>query len=71
MSLRIFHIVFIAASTITAFGFGAWGIAEYRTSAEISDLALAIGSMVVGIALVWYGNKVFKKLKTLRSVRVT
>ena len=71
MSLRVVHIVFIVASTITAFGFGAWGIVEYRVSGEIADLALAIGSIAGGIALIWYGNKFFKKLKTLKSVRVS
>lgn len=71
MSIRIVHIVFIVAATITVFGFGVWGIFEYRASGEIGDLALAIGSVAAGIALVWYGNKFFKKLKTLKSVRIS
>ncbi len=69
MSLRIFHIVFIVLSTITAFGFAAWGLAEYQTTGAMVDLWLAIGAVVVGIALIWYGNKFFKKLKTLKSVK--
>jgi len=71
VSIRIVHIVFIVAATITAFGFGAWAVFEYRASGNFGDLALAIGSVVAGIALVWYGKKFFKKLKTLKSVRVS
>jgi ABC-type uncharacterized transport system permease subunit len=69
MSIRIVHIVFIIASTITAFGFAAWGIVEYQTTSSVADLAMALGSIAVGIALIVYGNKFFKKLKTLKSVR--
>ena len=71
MSLRIVHIVFIVAATLTAFGFGAWGINEYSTSGDGADLAMGIGSIVAGFALIWYGNKFFKKLKTLKSVRAS
>ena len=68
MSLRVFHIVFIVASTIMAFGFAAWGLIQYQTTSGIDDLAMAIGAVAAGLALIWYGNKFFKKLKTLKSV---
>ena len=71
MSLRIVHIIFIIAATLTAFGFGAWGIAEYGLSGESTDMAMGIGSIVVGALLIFYGNRFFKKLKTLKSVNTS
>jgi hypothetical protein len=68
MSLRIVHIIFIVASTLIAFGFGVWAIVEYRNTGAVLDLALGLGSFVGGAALIWYGNKFFKKLKTLKAV---
>ncbi len=63
MSLKAFHIVFIAASTMLAFGFGAWEFHAWRTSAAAWDLGLAIGSTVAGVGLLAYGRYFLKKLK--------
>jgi len=63
MSLKAFHIVFIAASTLLSFGFGAWEFNAWRSTGATVDLALAIGSTVVGIGLLVYGRYFLKKLK--------
>ncbi len=63
MSLKAFHIVFVAASTLLAFGFGAWELKNYFATEEKQSLLLGIFSLVAGVALIWYGKVVLKKLK--------
>ena len=63
MSLKAFHIVFVAASTLLAFGFGAWELQNYFATEEKQSLLLGIFSLLAGIALIWYGKVVLKKLK--------
>ena len=67
MSLKIFHIIFIVVSTLLSFGFAAWAFC-YCVNAQIcSYCVLGAGSMVLGIALIIYGNKFFKKLVHLND----
>ena len=63
MSLKAFHIVFVAASTLLAFGFGAWELQDYFAFGEKQSLVLGVLSLLAGIALIWYGKVVLKKLK--------
>lgn len=63
MSLKAFHIIFIIASTVLAFGFGVWELKSYFAVEEKQSLLLGIFSIVAGIALIWYGKIVLKKLK--------
>jgi len=63
MSLKAFHIIFIIASTVLAFGFGVWELKSYFAVEEKQPLLLGIFSIVAGIALIWYGKIVLKKLK--------
>jgi ABC-type uncharacterized transport system permease subunit len=63
MSLKAFHVVFIAVSILLAFGFAAWEFQAYADSRGNADLAFGIGSALAGIALVVYGRYVLKKLK--------
>ncbi len=63
MSLKAFHIVFVAASTLLAFGVGGWELKAYFDTEEKQALILGIGSLVAGVALIWYGKVVLKKLK--------
>jgi hypothetical protein len=65
MSLKAIHIVFITCSTLLAFGFGAWCYNNYSSTKATADLALAIGSGVVGIGLIVYGKYFLKKLKNI------
>lgn len=68
MSLKTFHLFFIALSTLLAFCFGAWGIQEFVSQDDVSNLVLGAGSIVVGGALVVYGTRVREKLKHLGDV---
>lgn len=63
MSLKAFHIVFIVASVLLAFGFAAWSFSQYFHSREALDLAFGIGSLLAGGGLAAYGKYFLKKLK--------
>ena len=68
MSLKQFHLFFIAVSILTCFGFGAWGVDRYISTQNGSGiLTLAIVSLVLGVALSVYDVKVFQKFKKLEG----
>lgn len=63
MSLKAFHVVFIIASILLAFGFAAWALKNHSTGGQASLLYYGIGSGVAGVGLVGYFAYVLKKLK--------
>jgi hypothetical protein len=63
MSVKAFHIVFIAASILLAFFCGAWLLHEYASSRHTAFLVAAILFLVTGAGLIWYGKSVLRKLK--------
>jgi hypothetical protein len=63
MSLKVFHIVFITASTLLAFGFGGWSLTEYFTQGGLSTAILGFASVAAGLALIWYGRAILKKFR--------
>ena len=64
MSLKAFHIVFVTASTLLAFGFGTWALWQFfGNSRAVTDLVMGITSIVAGVALIVYGKYFLKKLK--------
>jgi hypothetical protein len=65
MSLKAFHLLFVTASAILAFGFGAWGIDAYVSRGEGGNLLLALLGLLFGAGLVVYGIMVRTKLKGL------
>ena len=65
MSLKAFHIVFVIASILLAFGFGVWSYFDYRDQGATADLICAIGSTLAGIILVIYFKAVLRKLKNI------
>jgi hypothetical protein len=56
MSLKGFHIFFIAISVLLCFGVGAWCIHQ-------NNLLAAVGSFASGFGLIGYGVYFLKKLK--------
>ncbi len=69
MSLKTFHLVFIALASILAFGCGMWGLANYSSAAgRWPDLAFALGSAAAGVALLLYGRYVLRKLKNVSNL---
>jgi hypothetical protein len=65
MSLKAFHVVFIAASILLALGFGGWALDQYFASGERPDLWVAAGSFAVGLGLIAYGVYVVRKLRNV------
>lgn len=63
MSLKAFHIVFIAVSTLLAVGYGMWELVRYAESGNVWMLAAGLASFGVGVGLVVYGVRFLKKLK--------
>ncbi|MFL6198374.1 MAG: hypothetical protein ACJ76J_04300 [Thermoanaerobaculia bacterium] len=67
LSLRSFHLFFIAASIVLSAAVGVWGIRSWMDTRATGDLALGAFFFVAGIVLALYGLKVRKKLRDLDS----
>jgi hypothetical protein len=63
MSLKAFHIVFVVASILLAFFFGAWLMHDYFATREVAELVVGILSVLAGIGLICYGKSILRKLK--------
>lgn len=63
MSLKAFHVVFIFASILLAFGFAAWSLMNFSDGGRTGDLIYGVASALAGIGLIGYGIYVLKKLK--------
>jgi glucose uptake protein GlcU len=63
MSLKAFHIVFIALSILMAFFCGVYLLDEYRDTHDAAQLIVGILLIVAGGALIFYGKSVLRKLK--------
>ena len=64
MSLKAFHLVFISASTVLAFGFGGWLLKGYFSpGGPLSDLLFGLLSIAVGVGLTFYERYFLKKTK--------
>jgi hypothetical protein len=63
MSLKAFHIFFIALSVLLTFGFAAWLLQSYATSGDAGTLIAAIASILLGAALTVYARRFLRKLK--------
>ena len=65
MSLRAFHLVFIAVSVALSAFVAAWGLREWRASHSGVALTLAVVFFVSGVALVGYGVHAARKYREL------
>ncbi len=65
MSLRMFHLFFIALSVALAAFFAAWAVGEYRAANEAAYIAVAGLSAMTGAALIWYGRAFQRKTRQL------
>ncbi len=62
MSLKAFHIFFIAVSVLLTFGFGVWGVYYHLTYSNIRYLIMGTASFVIGIVLIIYVINFLHKL---------
>jgi steroid 5-alpha reductase family enzyme len=65
LSLRSFHVFFIAVSVLLSAGVAAWGVRSWRATGSGSDLAFGGMFLGVGIVLALYGVRVRRKLRDL------
>jgi hypothetical protein len=65
MSLKIFHLVFIALSVLMAAVVGGWGVNRYLAGDGASGLALGLGFFVAGALLLVYGVRVVRKFREI------
>ena len=65
MSLRAFHIFFIAVSVLMSLRVGGWGVREFLQQGSRGGLALGVSCFVLGFVLVIYGLRIYRKLQAL------
>jgi hypothetical protein len=65
MSLKAFHLVFIAVSIALSAFVAAWGLREWSATRSGTALALSVVFFASGVALVGYGMHVVRKLRDL------
>ena len=63
MSLKAFHIFFIAVSTVLFVGLGVWATRDFSQSGNWLHLALGVGAFLGSGLLVFYGIWFLRKLK--------
>jgi hypothetical protein len=63
MSLKAFHIVFIAVSVLMCFGFGMWLLDGYGKEENVGQLIEGITALLAGAGLIMYGVRFLRKLK--------
>jgi hypothetical protein len=67
VSLKAFHILFIALSIVLSVGLGTWGIREYMASASGGALALGVVFFVTGFLLLLYGRGFLRKMREIEA----
>jgi hypothetical protein len=65
MSLRFFHILFIALSALMSLVVGIWAIDAYRSDGSATWMALAVLALAGGGLLVVYGTRFLQKTRKL------
>src|SRR5260221_1115449 len=66
MSLRVFHLVFIAVSVALSAFVAAWGVREWRASGSASALGLAVVFFASGVGLIASGVHAGRKFPELQ-----
>ncbi len=65
MSLKAFHIVFIAVSILLGMFVGGWGVRQYLMNESLGALALGILFFASAFVLLAYGLKFIEKVEEL------
>jgi ABC-type Mn2+/Zn2+ transport system permease subunit len=65
MSLRAFHLLFIALSVVLTAFFAAWAGVQYRVFQDPAFAVAGVGSLAAGVGLVVYGTKFQRKTRHL------
>jgi hypothetical protein len=65
MSLRAFHLLFIALSVVLSAFVATWATGQYQSRHEIQYIVTSVGSGLLGAALAVYGAKFQRKTRSL------
>ena len=65
MSLKAFHIIFVALATVLSMCFGLWVLRQHSDAPSVGLLAVAVGSMAFAAILIVYGVWFLRKLKAV------
>jgi thiol:disulfide interchange protein len=65
MSLKAFHLLFIALSVVLTAFFGAWAIGQYQSAHEVGYAVTGIVSLASGVGLALYGAAFQRKTRNL------
>lgn len=68
MSLKAFHVFFVAVCLVLLLGCGWWGLRDYRTGGDVESLYLGAGSLVAALVLGLYGVWFLRKLRNVSYV---
>jgi hypothetical protein len=68
MSLKAFHLFFVAVSILFTLFFGAWAIVEFQSTRDAGTLTMGIASLLISIVLVVYAGYAIRKLKGVSLV---
>jgi hypothetical protein len=66
MSLRLFHLFFIALSVVLAAFFAAWALGQYRLESEPAYAVTSAAALLAGGGLAFYGAAFQRKSRRLR-----
>lgn len=65
MSLRVFHLLFVALSVILTAFFAAWAAGQYRVEQDFRYMAVAGVSLSAGAVLAVYGAAFQRKTRRM------
>jgi hypothetical protein len=65
MSLRAFHLLFIALSVVLAAFFAVWAAGQYWVMQDATYIVVSAGSLAAGVGLGIYGAKFQRKTRYL------
>lgn len=65
MSLKAFHLIFVNALSALAFGSAIWKFKEYFSGGTAMDLVFAIGAVLAGVVVIFYGRAFLRKMKSV------
>jgi choline-glycine betaine transporter len=65
MSLKAFHIFFIATSVLLAVGLGIMTLRTFLQHHAVTQLGWSLLSFAAALALIFYGARILKKLQNV------
>ena len=65
ISLKGFHLFFIAVSIATCAGFWVWGVHDFQVSGSVVHLTLGVASGIGGLLLTWYLVRIIATFKRI------